>query len=130
MPENVTITKSKLVAHITSNRKKHADEYTAMVKGYRKKCKEIFEKNLKILEAELPKDTPPEFEPLPDLPKHHLEEYDKLSRMLSWETNDRVTLSEQEFMNYIEDNWYWKTTWRTSLYFLSDIDDLRPESER
>lgn len=97
-----------------------------MLKGYRKKCEEILAKNLKILKAG-PEDTPPEFEALPHLPAHHLEEYDKLSRMLSWETNDTVTLSEQEFMNYIEDNWHWKSSWRTSLYFLSDMDDLRPE---
>lgn len=42
-------------------------------------------------------------------PVSFLHEYDAILELLSWEKNELVTLSQEEFDMYVRDEWDWKT---------------------
>jgi hypothetical protein len=41
-------------------------------------------------------------------PVDHTEDYDRVLQMLDYELDEEVTLTEQEFAQYVQDDWGWK----------------------
>lgn len=78
------------------------------------KLKSLLEKA--TLEAE--KDTP-KFDTRVDLaePSSYVNSYDTAIRMLQMSTDDIIELSQQEFSQYVEDNWAWQGMFKSTTSF-------------
>lgn len=49
-----------------------------------------------------------------DCPAGHCDDYDRVIDELQHEVGDTVTLTSEEFQQYVKDNWRWKESFRTS----------------
>jgi hypothetical protein len=47
-------------------------------------------------------------------PRNMTESYDRALQMLEMETRDEVELSEQEFQQFVQDDWTWKREFATT----------------
>lgn len=104
------IEKNKLLDIIKTNREEHIDTYSAAVVAYAEKGVDLLERLIKKLKAgeiirnylELP------------APEDHTDEYDRAIRMLELDSRDAIELNEQEFRQFVQDDWDWKQSWISS----------------
>ena len=47
-------------------------------------------------------------------PENHTSDYDDAIDMMMWSTDDIVELTQQQFKQYVKDDWGWKNQWVTS----------------
>lgn len=102
--KNVTIEKSYVVAALIKNRGAHADAFAEAITGYRKaaiaKVEELLDK--------LTNGYNPQLYVHLTKPEDHTEDYERVLRMLTFETSDEVVLSAGDFSRYMEDDWDWQ----------------------
>ena len=48
------------------------------------------------------------------MPDDHTSDYDRAIGMLEMEVNDIVTIDQEDYSNYVDDNWAWKNQWSLS----------------
>lgn len=94
----ITIKKSDLLTKIKENKENHIKEYDQAVIDYKKEATLQLESQLKAvsegsLKAHLQLITP----------VNNSEQYDKVIKMFEWELKDEVTLSQDEFNEYVLD---------------------------
>jgi len=46
-------------------------------------------------------------------PENHIEDYIRVLRMLNMSVEDKITLSEVQFNQYVMDNWHWTRSFKT-----------------
>lgn len=95
----VMINKKKLIEKIKENRDTHIKEYEEAVIAYRKKADVELKKLIKNL-----KDGDLKLNLSLTTPILRSSEYDKVIEMFEWEVSDEVTLTQQEFNEYIHDD--------------------------
>jgi hypothetical protein len=111
--KNITVTKTGLIAKLGENRSKHVNEYEAARIGWHQKMLDA----LTTATAEFDRT-----EETKDLnfayrfpkPESHVDEYDRALEMLDWETENLITLSEQDFRHFVQDDWDWTQSHRFS----------------
>lgn len=86
------------------NRKNHRAMFEAAVAGYRDAV--IMELDKMLLDAKKGRRIRREVQL--NEPIDQTAEYDKIIRQLEMEVRDEVELSDEEFNNYVMDNWRWK----------------------
>lgn len=52
-----------------------------------------------------------------EAPQNHVDDYDRAIEMLEWTDDEFVELTEQEFQQYVQDDWTWKRAFSVSNKF-------------
>ena len=112
--ETVKVNKLELLAIIKENRANHRQVFLEALEGYKKKCIELLEQHLanlrtgKVYHVSIA---------LPE-PQEHTKDYDRVIRMLELSVDDVVEIAQDQFAQYVMDDWAWKNqfTSTTSMY--------------
>lgn len=92
-----------IIQRLRENRKKHQEIYDESVVGYQKEAIKFLTQGLERIQSN----------PLArvsinlSVPEHHLKEYDRTILMVEQCLDTELELDEQEYSQYIQDNWTW-----------------------
>lgn len=94
----ITVSKANLISKIKEHKENHQSEYVKAVEAYRNEAKKQLDNQLKAL-----KNGSLAIRVNLVAPSNKSDEYDKIISMFEWEENDSVTLSQNEFNEYVLD---------------------------
>jgi hypothetical protein len=100
----VTLRKEDFVKRVTENRENHRTIFDEAIAGYRNECIRELERRIDDLKAGKSIDRAIR---LP-VPEDHTSDYDQVLLMAELEVGDTITLANNEFAQYVMDNWGWK----------------------
>jgi len=100
----VRVKKNELLEKVQDNRAKHRAIFEKALKGYRVAV--IAELEIMLNEAKKGRRIKRAVELIE--PVDQTREYDRVIRMLEMSTDDVIELSQQEFTQYVMDDWAWK----------------------
>lgn len=106
----VTVKKDALLEAVVKNRAAHADEHLTALLGYRNAVIAKLQMMLKQAEAGKLDETHIGLVE----PKSHVKDYDRVIRMLTMSVAEEWTISEQQFSQYVLDEWDWQATFKAS----------------
>jgi hypothetical protein len=103
----VTVKRDTLLAALKKNREEHRKTFLEAQEGFRAMVIEKLDAMLKdardrkpiTLRIDLP------------APTDQTRDYDRVIRMLEMSINEEILISEQEFSQYVMDDWGWKAQW-------------------
>lgn len=106
----VNVNKARLLDTLRQNLEVHKAEYAEAVENYpevvalelRKRASQIEAGNPVDLNFNLPK------------PQSFQSEYEDAIQMLEWSTDDEVELDQQQFKQYVQDEWHWQRAFAAS----------------
>jgi len=119
----IKVHKAELLQTLTTNRGAHHQIFLEAVAGYKKQAEEMLESRLDLIRRG--KMLPIAWS-LP-LPIDHIKDYDRIIRMVEMDrSGEIIELTEQDFSQYVMDDWAWKTQFLTanSLYSKVAADTL------
>jgi hypothetical protein len=93
-----------LLARIKANRDAHREVYEKAMTGYQRAAGDFFHEQLERARASKPFQTMFN-EPMPE---DHSEDYEAIIDLLTLSEDTVVSLSIQEFRQYVRDDWGWK----------------------
>jgi hypothetical protein len=112
----VKVNKTSLLVELRKNRELHEKDVRLAEEGYEILVVKKLEQKIKaVKEGKM-------FRVIQfDVPEDHLKDYDRAIRMMEMEVEDVIELTEQDFNQYVMDEWNWKDNWSTSnsAYFAS-----------
>jgi hypothetical protein len=100
----VTVNKEELSKALKKNRKAHRKNFEEAWDAYREKAIANLESRL----AEIRDGGTIELYLNLVQPEDHTDDYDRVLEMLKMHTEDVIEISEQEFSQYVQDDWGWK----------------------
>lgn len=108
--KSVSMNKSRLLEILRQNREMHIAEFTSAMIEYRKDLVAELEKRLEIAQSG------GDVEHFINLvvPMTHEKEYNTAIKMLEYDEREIVDLTNQEFQQYVEDEWSWKQAFAAS----------------
>ena len=103
----VTVNQKVLLGFVTTNMEKHQREYHEARAGYADKLNT--ELSQILTDLQLGKDVYDRLRKVALMPKprSYAAEYQRVVRMLELHTGETVSLSEEQYQNYVEDDWRW-----------------------
>jgi hypothetical protein len=113
MRENMLQTKIKITDLqnvVKANRDRHAELYEKAMVGYRKNLIKAFEEKLAAAKEGKEVDHHVKVR----RPTNHLVDYDRVIAMLEYNTETHMVLNENQFAQYVRDDWSWKGTFINS----------------
>ncbi len=105
--QKITMNIPALTGILTGNRDKHRTVFEAALGGYKKQLLADLEANVAALKAGRVPDVTVRY----SRPQDHTRDYDRVLRMLRLHEGDTFELTEQDFAQYVEDDWAWKRQW-------------------
>lgn len=105
--KTVRVSKSMLLSKLEQNRRTHNADFEIAFSRF----SEIVKSNLEARLASLRDGNTVTQETLYinlTMPVNYDSEYARAMQMLDWELGDEVELTEQEFKQYVQDDWGWK----------------------
>ena len=102
--DSTVVNKATLLIKIRDNQATHEAVYNKAMEVYRLKVIESL--TAKLAEAIEGKDIDHYVSWV--RPDSHLDEYNLAIKMLEWEICDEITLSRQQFQQFVLDDWNWK----------------------
>lgn len=108
--KTVRVNKHELIELLKKNRNKHEQEYKEAFKGYIKISIEKLEESLEQFKAG--KLTELKWREAP--PRDNTKDYDRVLEMLKLSVDNEIELTNDEFSNYVQDDWSWKDSWLMS----------------
>lgn len=111
--KTIKVPKEQLVGKIKENLENHRAEFEKAWDGYRAK----YLKNIEaILDAAKDARRGTELVHFVNLtaPQDHTADYKRALEMLEWDTEQLVELTQQEFSQYVQDDWGWKEQFQTT----------------
>ena len=112
--------RQKLLDKVRENKDKHVKAYEEAWQGYLIELQEQLDEIVKDARAsakkmkdwkgdigEHPKDIEFHFSTSAHPPQSHADEYDRVIDMLAFTDIEQVTLNQQEFNQYVRDEWQW-----------------------
>lgn len=100
----ITVKKAELLETIKKNREEHRNIFLEAQKGFREQF--ISELDKMLADARAGKDF--RLHVGLAVPQDHTKDYDRIIRMLEMSIADEVKITEQEFTQYVQDEWGWK----------------------
>lgn len=108
--DKVKVRKDELLESVRANRDAHQAIYDEAVAGYKELAKAELKKHLRdvdrgamqVISVMLP------------APVNHTKDYDRVITMLEMSVDDEIELHEDEFAQYVMDDWRWKQQFLTS----------------
>ena len=117
----VTVDKQELREKLVENRDKHRGIFEEALAGFQKEAIRLLEEQLERARQGLKRTV---FVRL-DCPEDHTADYNRVLAMLDMEVSDKVTLTEQEFAQFVQDDWSWQHQWLASSARFSESGRLR-----
>ncbi len=120
--KTLNIAKSHLIQILTVNQTLHANEFQKTFELWRdKQERALWSAYTKVQDA----DTAASFNPtgvLLPMPENHAEDYARALRKLDLSVDDVIQLDENEYRQYIEDEWQWQRVFKSlsASYALGD----------
>ena len=108
--QETKVLKPELLKILEENRSKHRRVFEAALDGYQKEALRQLEMKVQALKAGK---YPKIYLNLP-MPEDHTRDYDRIIRMVTMHQEDTVVLDEQQFAQYVEDDWSWKRQWAST----------------
>lgn len=106
----IMVSKDELLEVLKTNREKHRGLYEKAWAGYCKLTEEeLVEKLARIKKG---RRIDPFFGNQP--PVDHTNDYGDVIDMLGMALDDKIELTQQQFKQYVKDDWGWKREWTTS----------------
>lgn len=103
----ITVDKTWLIEKMADNRAKHRAVFDAALEGYRKEAMEELNAHIADLNAgRAPKITINLIRP-----SDHTQDYDRVIGMLKVHQGETYELTEQDYAQYVDDDWQWKRQW-------------------
>jgi hypothetical protein len=106
----VTVDKSELRETLVQNRQQHRGIFEEALAGFQKEAIRLLEEQLERARRGLKRTVYVRL----DCPEDHTADYDRVISMLDMEVSDKVVLTEQEFAQFVQDDWAWQHQWLTS----------------
>lgn len=101
--EIVKVKKNELMKILLANRDEHRGIFLEALDGYHKAALKALQE--RVEDAKKNKKVSLFF--ALEQPKDQTKEYDRVIKMLEMSVDDEVKLTEQEFANYVMDDWSW-----------------------
>jgi hypothetical protein len=101
--KDVRTNKNELRLRVQTNRDGHRAEYEKAIEGYRKTVIEWFNEQINKAKSGKAYET---YFSMPK-PEDHTKDYDQILDMIDMEEEDVITLTNQEFRQYVRDEWGW-----------------------
>jgi coenzyme F420-reducing hydrogenase alpha subunit len=108
----IIVDKQTLLKILADNRSKHVTEYEQAVEAYHEKTVETIRRVLAHAENREELDLKEIYNL--EKPESHEKDYDLVIRMLNMDMEPKVTLSRQEYSQYVDDNWTWTASFKNS----------------
>jgi hypothetical protein len=108
----IHVEKKALLETLRANLHQHKETYTKALEGWEVQMKEALESQLERLSQT--GDIDMAILRRLSRPESHAQEYNTAIGMLEMDVRSVVELSETEYRQLIEDEWYWKEEWRLS----------------
>jgi hypothetical protein len=102
--KSVRIDKDALRERVQANRDQHRELYEKAIEGYRKTVIDWFNDQVDRAKAGKSYET---YFSMPK-PEDHTDDYDRVLDMLDMSIESNFELSQQEFAQYVRDDWGWK----------------------
>jgi hypothetical protein len=116
----VTLEKERLVETLTVNREKHEADFEIVWEAFRKQAMSNAKKIVDSLK-EAPMGAVINLNVGLQPPVNHSDDYTRAIEMCKWEVEDHVQLDEQEFAQYVQDEWGWKQQFEGSNFLYTGM---------
>lgn len=103
----IPVKKATLMTTIQKNRDRHREVFESALEGYQQESIRILREQMDRAEKGLRQN----LQVYLICPEDHTKDYDRVLGMLSMSIDDTIELTEQDYSQYIEDNWMWKQQW-------------------
>ena len=103
--KQVTVSKPALMETVTRNRLAHTELYEQAMQGY---WETLAAELRDLLIGAQDHDDEYVYHVRSHPPESHAEDYDRVIGMLSMSVDDTITLTAEEFAQYVMDQWHWK----------------------
>lgn len=101
------IEKKELLKIINENKDKHREVFLEAIDGYRTEAIKRLERMIEKIKKGKTID---QFLRLP-VPTDNTPEYKRVIKMIELDNRDEIMLTEEEFAQYVMDDWSWKREW-------------------
>lgn len=101
--QTVNVKKDELLTKVRSNRDKHRGIFEEALDGYQKRCIELLEEHLDRVR----RGTRERVVVSIPFPEDHTDDYDVVIAQLEMSVDDEIEVFEQEFRQYVMDQWSW-----------------------
>jgi hypothetical protein len=105
--KTVTVQKQELLTKLEDNLSHHRADFEIAWDAFQKRAIDNFHAKLALLE-DAQRGQQIELWVNLDVPEDHSADYLRAIDMLKWEVGDQVVLTEQEFRQFVQDDWSWK----------------------
>lgn len=102
--DSIKVRKAELLAKVRENRDAHEAIYDEAMAGY----KDLAEAQLKKHLADVRRGTVQVISIMMPAPTNQTKDYERIIAMLEMEIADEIELDEQQFSQYVMDDWRWK----------------------
>lgn len=106
----VKVNRDKLLDTLQKNREKHVAIFNEARDNYRIVVVSTLRKRASEIEAGEKIDT---YFNLP-VPTSYEKDYARAIQMVTWAENDTIELDEEDFQNYVNDEWHWKQSFAST----------------
>ncbi len=106
----IQVSKDVLLKTLQTNHDKHAKEYDKAKRGWVK----LFRKELVDKLATLDAGGKLELHITNQKPESHLDDYAEAIEMVGFHAHPTIELDQQEFRQFMKDDWNWKRLWAAS----------------
>ena len=103
----VTVEKEELRRKLVENRDKHRGIFEEALEGFQREAIRLLEEELDRARRGVKRTV----RVILQCPEDHTSEYDRVIAMLDMEVSEKVTLTEQEFAQFVQDDWSWQHQW-------------------
>lgn len=112
----VTVRKADLLETLKTNRETHEADFDIAWEKYREQA---ISNVTALLDSLKDLSEAYEVELFVNLskPELHTDDFDRAIEMIDWEVSDEVELTEQEFQQYVQNNWHWMGKFRQDNVF-------------
>lgn len=100
----------ELIQIITNNRGNHRLFYEEAFAGFKSLAEKELSRHLEAIRHGKPRSI---FVNVSE-PEDHTRDYDRLLKMLTLTSDSHIELTENQFAQYVMDDWKWKQQWLTS----------------
>lgn len=117
-----------ILARIRANREKHTAEFTDALEGYYLELADqlaVIAKEARAASKQAAESKDPDkmyFQIRATKPESHEADYDRIIDMLESASNDKIELDENEFSQYVRDEWVWKRAFTESASYYSSVN--------
>ncbi len=108
--EKVTVKKEELLEALKANRDSHRSEFLKAQAGWKAIILEELERRLADARNGLKVMASFHY---PE-PEDHTKDYNRVIRMVEMEVENKITMGEREFSQFVMDDWDWKAHWTAS----------------